>query len=235
MDQPVLVVDLDGTLIHTDMLHESALKLFRDRPLDTLRIPLWLSRGKAVLKEQLASRTHVDPKTLPYNTALLSWLKGQKSEGRRLALCTASDRSIADGIARHLDLFDEVMASDGTQNLAGPQKAQALVARFGDKGFDYAGNSEADLAVWAHARQAIVVEAPAGLVQKAAAVSTVSQVFERRPTGPSAWRRVLRVHQWLKNLLLFVPLIAAHDVYNLEAWGALVLSFFWLSLCASSV
>ena len=75
MDQPVLVVDLDGTLIHTDMLHESALKLFRDRPLDTLRIPLWLSRGKAVLKEQLASRTHVDPKTLPYNTTLLSWLK----------------------------------------------------------------------------------------------------------------------------------------------------------------
>lgn len=235
MDQPVLVVDLDGTLIHTDMLHESALKLFRDRPLDTLRIPLWLSRGKAVLKEQLASRTHVDPKTLPYNTALLSWLKGQKSEGRRLVLCTASDRSIADGIARHLDLFDEVMASDGTLNLAGPRKAQALVARFGDKGFDYAGNSEADLAVWAHARQAIVVEAPAGLVQKAAAVSTVSQVFERRPTGPSAWRRVLRVHQWLKNLLLFVPLIAAHDVYNLEAWGALVLAFFSFSLCASSV
>ena len=148
MDQPVLVVDLDGTLIHTDMLHESALKLFRDRPLDTLRIPLWLSRGKAVLKEQLASRTHVDPKTLPYNTALLSWLKSQKSEGRRLVLCTASDRSIADGIARHLELFDEVMASDGTLNLAGPQKAQALVARFGDKGFDYAGNSEADLAVW---------------------------------------------------------------------------------------
>ena len=146
MDQPVLVVDLDGTLIHTDMLHESALKLFRDRPLDTLRIPLWLSRGKAVLKEQLASRTHVDPKTLPYNTALLSWLKSQKSEGRRLVLCTASDRSIADGIARHVDLFDEVIASDGTLNLAGPQKAQALVARFGDRGFDYAGNSEADLA-----------------------------------------------------------------------------------------
>ena len=174
MDQPVLVVDLDGTLIHTDMLHESALKLFRDRPLDTLRIPLWLSRGKAVLKEQLASRTHVDPKTLPYNTALLSWLKSQKSEGRRLVLCTASDRSIADGIARHLDLFDEVMASDGTLNLAGPQKAQALVARFGDKGFDYAGNSEADLAVWAHARQAIVVEAAAFWTSPAGASTTMA-------------------------------------------------------------
>ncbi|MDO4231463.1 MAG: UbiA family prenyltransferase [Lautropia sp.] len=235
MSQPVLVVDLDGTLIHTDMLHESALKLLRDRPLQTLQIPSWLSRGKAVLKEELASRVKVDVGTLPYNHELIDWLKSQRENGRSLVLCTASDQSIAQAVAAHLGIFDEVIASDGSNNLAGTKKAEALIARYGDKGFDYAGNSGADLDVWKHARQAIVVNASAELEQRARGLCAVEHVFPPRPVGFSGWRRVLRVHQWLKNLLLVVPLVAAHDITNTHALGTLVLAFLSFSLCASSV
>lgn len=230
-----LVVDLDGTLILTDMLHESALGAIGADPLDALRIPFWLLQGKAALKQQLARRAEVDAPCLPYNEDLIEWLKRQKAEGRALILCTASDRSIAEGIARHVGIFDEVMASDGAVNLAGPNKAAALVQRFGNAGFDYAGNSSADLAVWRHARQAIVVNASAGLEGQARRLCQVEQVFPAKARGLGVWRRVLRMHQWLKNLLLFVPLFAAHQLTNAAAWSSLMLAFVSFSLCASAV
>lgn len=233
--QPVLVVDLDGTLIRTDMLHESALKLLREHPLQTLRIPFWLRSGKAVLKARLAERTHLDPGTLPYDGALLDWLRMQRAAGRKLVLCTASDQQIARQIASHLGIFDEVIASDGHDNIAGERKAAMLVERYGEKGFDYAGNSSTDLAVWKRARQAIVVNGSPGLADRAAAQGNVADVFPAPRQGFSAWRRVLRIHQWLKNTLLFVPLLAAHDVANFDAWGVLFLAFIAFSLCASSV
>ncbi len=217
------------------MLHESVLRIFRDRPLDALRIPLWLSKGKAVLKQHLASRTDFDPKTLPYNNTLLDWLKTQRTEGRRLILCTASDRLIAGSIARHLDIFDEVIASDGSINISGKQKAEILEQRFGRHGFDYVGNSKADLAVWECAHRAIVVNAANDLVVKAGQVCEVERIFPQQSRGFSAWRRVLRVHQWPKNLLLFVPMFAAHQLNRGDTWASLILAFFSFSLCASSV
>ncbi len=230
-----LIVDLDGTLIHTDMLHESALRVLRDHPFYLLFIPYWLSQGKAVLKQNLSHRTGFDASSLPYNHDLLDWLKQQRIQGRKLILCTASDHAIAVAIADYLGIFDEIMASDGTTNLAGKHKAEALEQRFGHAGFDYAGNSRADLAVWQRARQAIVVNASAKVAQKAAHVCAVERVFAPHSVGFSAWRRMLRIHQWMKNGLLFVPLLAAHQLTNTDAWLALVLAFFSFSLCASSV
>lgn len=230
-----LVVDLDGTLIRTDMLHESALRAMRDRPWDALRIPYWLSQGKAVLKQQLAQNGSFDATSLPYDVELLAWLKLQKDAGRSLILCTASDISIATAIASHLGLFDAVMASDGVTNLAGRHKADALEQRFGRAGFDYAGNSNADLAVWARARRAVVVNASADLAAKAAMQCEVERVFAAPAAGLSAWRRVLRVHQWMKNLLLFVPLVAAHLITDVDTVFSLIVAFFAFSLCASSV
>lgn len=229
------MVDLDGTLIHTDMLHESALRVLRDSPLHTLRIPFWLSRGKAVLKQQLASRIDFDPSSLPYNDELLEWLKIQRAGGRSLILCTASDRSIADAIANHLDIFDDVIASEGSTNVAGEHKAEALEQRFGKSGFDYVGNSLADIPVWERARRAVVVNAPPGLERKAQEICEVEQIFPPKARGFSAWRRVVRVHQWLKNFLLFVPLFASHEIANSQSWLSLLFAFFSFSLCASSV
>lgn len=230
-----LIVDLDGTLIHSDMLHESALKVLRDSPVETLRLPFLLLKGKAFLKRHLASKVEFDPQTLPYNEELLEWLMQQRAGGRRLILCTASDRKIADLIADHLGIFDEVIASDGVLNIAGENKATALVQRFGYHGYDYVGNSYKDLPVWSQAHKSVVVNGSSELVKKTQDISTVERVFPKKPIGFSSWRRVLRVHQWLKNLLLFVPLFAAHDVGNGPAWGSLILAFIAFSLCASSV
>jgi 4-hydroxybenzoate polyprenyltransferase/phosphoserine phosphatase len=230
-----LVVDLDGTLVHADMLHESALRALRDNPFDTLRIPFWLSKGKSSLKRTLADRTDFDPTSLPYNHNLLVWLKQQRAYGRKLILCTASDLSIATAISEHLGIFDEVMASDGATNLAGKHKAEALEERFGHSGFDYVGNSRADLAVWQCARRAVVVNGSANLTRKAGGCCELEQVFPSPPLDFTAWHLVLRMHQWIKNLLLFVPLLAAHQVTNPATWLALILAFFSFSLCASSV
>jgi 4-hydroxybenzoate polyprenyltransferase/phosphoserine phosphatase len=230
-----LVVDLDGTLILTDMLHESALQIFRDKPLDSLYIPYWLHKGKAVLKQQLARRATFDVSSLPYNLVFLEWLKQQKTAGRRLILCTASDHAFATAIANHLGIFEDVMASDGDQNLAGRNKADALEQRFGRAGFDYAGNSNADISVWGRARRAVVVNAPSQLARKAVEQCEVEREFPPAARGLSVWRRVLRMHQWMKNLLLFVPLLAAHEITNVDNWIALLFAFVSFSLCASTV
>ena len=231
----VIAVDLDGTLTLTDTLHESALCLLRDSPANVLTLPFWLLGGKAALKAKVADRVNLDVATLPYNSALIDWLKEERAAGKRIVLCTATDIRVAQAIADHLGLFDEVLASDGTTNNAGTNKRAALEAKYGVKGYDYAGNSAADIAVWAGARQAIVVNASEALTKQAAQVATVSKVFPPQPVTLSHWRRVLRVHQWLKNLLLFVPLFAAHQIGNVQSLSTLIFAFVSFSLCASAV
>lgn len=209
--------------------------MLRDQPLNVLRMPGWLMKGKATLKRELAGRADFNPASLPYNRDLLAWLEEERINGRRLILCTASDRSIADAIAGHLGVFDEVMASDGTVNLAGANKALALEQRFGEGGFDYVGNSNADLAVWARARRAIVVNGSERLLRKAGEHCEVEQVFPKAKLGLRALGKVLRVHQWMKNLLLFIPLMAGHQFGSIDPWLALMLAFVSFSLCASTV
>lgn len=230
-----LIVDLDGTLTLTDTLHESALVLLRDLPLSVFRLPFWLAGGKAHLKGRMAGQVEIAPEALPYNLAFLDFLKKEHEKGRKLILCTAADRSIAEGVAKHIGLFDEVLASDGNTNLAGANKAAALVSRFGKGGFDYAGNSSADFDVWEVAAGAVVVNASPSVQATAEKRYKVSDVFAPAQAGPGIWRKVLRLHQWLKNLLLFLPLLAAHEIGNVEAWQSLVLAFFAFSLCASTV
>lgn len=230
-----LIVDLDGTLIYSDMLQESALKAVSQHPLYLLKIAYWLSKGRACLKQRLAERLTFDPSLLPYNHELIDWLTQQKAEGRRVILCTASDQSIANAVAEHVGLFDEVMASDGVTNLSGTHKADALVRRFGEKGFDYIGNAHVDLHVWRRARAAIVVNAAGNVIDKATNTCHVERVFAKPGVTLSVWRRVLRVHQWLKNALLFVPLLASHQWWQWTPWWQLIQAFFAFSLCASSV
>ncbi len=230
-----LAVDLDGTLIQTDTLHEAALRALRERPLSLLRLPLWLLQGRAVVKQQLAGLSRFDPSVLPYNQPLLDWLTEQRAAGRRLVLCTAADRSIADAVAGHLGIFDEVLASDGQTNLGGAHKAQALERRFGAGGFDYAGNARTDLKVWSRARQAVVVNAPESVSRAARQVSEVGQTFAPQPVGPGTLARVLRMHQWAKNLLLFMAPMAAHMLPEAGLATSLILAFLAFSLCASAV
>ncbi|WVN42016.1 haloacid dehalogenase-like hydrolase [beta proteobacterium MWH-UniP1] len=141
---PVLAVDLDGTLTLSDTLHELAFGLLRDSPLKVFALPFWLLQGKAALKAKVADSVSLDVTTLPFNIALITWLKEERTAGRRIVLCTAADKRVAQAIADHLGVFDEVLASDGTTNNAGANKRAALEAKYGEKGYDYAGNSAAD-------------------------------------------------------------------------------------------
>lgn len=229
-----LCVDLDGTLIRSDLLVESALALLASRPLALFAMLIWLLRGKAYLKKQIALRVTLDPSALPYNEALIVWLEQQRSH-RRVILCTASDLMLAAPVAAHAGVFDEVIASDGDVNLSGSNKASALVERFGEKSFDYVGNAPVDLAVWKHARAALVVEHGHVLSRAAAKVTTVEKRFDVPRGGLRAWAKALRVHQWIKNVLVFLPLLASHRVLDIDAVAPSLLAFLCFGLCASSV
>ncbi len=234
MTDTVIAVDLDGTLTRTDTLHESALRLLRNTPFNALTLLFSLFNGKAVLKAKIADWVNLDVTTLPYNTALIDWLKDERAAGRPIVLCTAADHRVAQAIATHLGCFDEVLASNGTTNNAGLVKRAALEAKYGHKGYDYVGNSEADIPVWEGARRAIIVNATDSTVERAAQVATVSRLFPEPVVTLSHCLRMVRIHQWLKNTLLFVPLIAAHQLDDFQSLSALILSFVSFGLGASA-
>ena len=172
-----LVVDLDGTLIKTDLLWESIARLLRRNPFALFAILFWWTRGRAFLKMKLAARVQIDPATLPYHEPFLKFLREQKSAGRKIVLATASDLQMAKSVADHTGLFDEVLGSDGKTNLRSGNKLKVLFAKFGERGFDYAGNSTPDLAVWRGAREAIVVNAGRALVHQAATCTKLGPTF----------------------------------------------------------
>lgn len=229
-----LVVDLDGTVVRTDTLHESMLQVIAAHPLRALRSLLELRHGRARFKAAMSQASAGALPTLPLSNDFLTWLLKQRSEGRSIVLATASDAAVAQAIAADLQIFDEVLASDGATNLKGSAKATALVARFGPAGFDYAGNGRADIPVFAAANAAIVVNGSPALVQRARAVARVEQVFERPRRGIGTWVRLFRLHQWAKNVLVFVPLLAAHSFDFATIWAAFA-AFLAMSLTASAV
>jgi 4-hydroxybenzoate polyprenyltransferase len=230
-----LCVDLDGTLIHSDLLLESFLLLIKRNPLYLFLVPLWLLGGKARLKAEIASRVQLNGAALPYAANFVDWLRAQKANGRQLWLVTASDARLAQPVAEHLGLFKGVLASDGQTNLSGSNKAQALVNRFGDKGFDYCGNAPVDLKVWAHSRAAVVVHGGKALEAQARQVGKVDATFAPPVVGIKVVSKALRVHQWAKNALIFVPVAAGHLLTQGSTVGQALLAFVAFCLCASSV
>ena len=230
-----LAVDLDGTLIKTDMLVESIFALLRRNPLYLFCMPLWLTRGKAYFKRQVSLRVELDIETLPYNSEVLDYLRTERSRGRRIVLATGTDEEIAQKIAEHLQLFDRVIASDGLINLSGATKRERLKAEFGEKGFDYAGDAPCDLAVWSSAQHAIPVNCTERLVSRVSNVTEVDRVFHRVGNRAMQLLKALRPHHWLKNLLVFAPLFSVHAFDDPYMAAYACLAFVAFSLCASSV
>lgn len=236
MEMVPLVVDLDGTLIRTNLLHEAALQFLRTFPFRGLfLIFFWLLKGKAYLKCKLSESGEIDPTTLPYDQVVLSFLKEEKPKRPLLVLATASHKRYAEGIAAHLGIFDKVLATDELCNLSAERKEEALNRYFGKSKFDYIGNSADDLKVWRSCRSAWVVGTNRKLLVKAGKVASLGGVFSTPRTLVRSWSKAFRLHQWLKNVLLFVPLLAGHQLLNIDLLVDGVIAFFAFSLCASSV
>lgn len=233
--QVPLCVDLDGTLIKTDLFWESLLLLLKRSPLLIFAVPLWLWHGKAYLKREINRRVRLDVTALPYNDDVVDYLRSERRRGRTLVLATASRLELAGAVAAHLGLFDQVLGTE-TVNLKGTAKRKALEERFGSRGYDYIGNSSADLPVWGHANQALIVSRSPSLVARVREAGiTVGRVFEEQRSLIRVLLKALRVHQWAKNLLVFVPLISSHQVLQGSSVLAALIAFFSFSLCASGV
>jgi 4-hydroxybenzoate polyprenyltransferase/phosphoserine phosphatase len=230
---PVLCVDLDGTLIRSDLLWECVLILLKTRPETLFLLPLWLLRGRAFLKQELARRAQLDPSRLPYNEEVLELVREERHAGRRIALVTAADQKLADSIAQRLGLFDDVYASDGHINLTGAAKAALLSHEFAEEGFEYVGDSAADIEVWRHSRSAYVV----GDHTRAAEAAVVTQVKLNIVTQRASfrtWINALRGHHWAKNLLLFLPLLLSHNL-SISPIVRTAVGFVLYGLCASGL
>ena len=223
-----LAVDLDGTLCATDTFHEGLCRLAAVRPAGFLAIPGWWRRGRARVKAGVAAITGTDAAHFPYRPDVLEWLRAEHAAGRELWLVTGADRRTARAVADHLGIFRGVIASDGRTNRVAEAKAAALTARFGAKGFAYAGDSGQDYAPWAAAGEAIVVGGRDPRVP-------VARRFAVPGAGARTWIKALRCHQWAKNALVFLPLLAAHAWHDPQAWLVTILAAVGLSLGASAV
>lgn len=237
-EQVPLCVDLDGTLVATDMLVESLVALLARAPWCIMLIPWWMRNGRGALKREVLLRSPVEPAHLPYRIDVLEWLTTQARAGRAVYLVTGADERIARAVAGFAGCFAGILASDGRSNLTGWRKAAALCERFGEGGFDYAGNHAVDVAVWRHARQALVVGS-SSLARRAAVVAPIGMHW--RPADASIAGRLaavlgaLRPHQWVKNLLVVVPMVAAHRIAEIDVWLRAGLAFVAFSLVASGV
>lgn len=229
-----LCVDLDGTLITTDLLWEAWFSLLRQRAwLALYALTKLFFSGRAAFKSAVAEYVTIDPAGLPYNEELLRQLKQADEGGRHIALVTASPRRWADAVATHLGLFDRVLATDQSNNLKGASKSQALVEVYGEKSFDYAGDHACDVEVWKRAHSAWVVGSRS-IVRRAAKVAHVEQVFGPKRARLRDWLKALRLHQWVKNLLLFVPLLGSHQLDNRELLIATLVAFAAFGCVASA-
>ncbi len=230
---PPIVVDLDGSLTPTDTLVESLIKWFRKSPANILRFPFWLMKGRARLKEAVAAEAAVAADGLPYHQNLLAFLRQEKTAGRQIILATAAHVSIAQSVCGHLEIFDGMLATDAGQNLKGEAKLNAIRRRLGDN-FVYAGDSRADIPIWKAARAAILVGVAPRTAAQVRAQVPVEREFARERIGPMDWMRALRVHQWLKNLLLFVPLLTAFSFLDPVKLTTVSVAFLSFSLSASA-
>ncbi|MBU1361287.1 MAG: UbiA family prenyltransferase [Gammaproteobacteria bacterium] len=230
-----LYVDLDGTLIATDLLHESLLNLVRAAPLALFQLPGWLLRGKATVKREVADRTEIDVSTLPYRPEVLELVRQARADGRRTVLATASDSEQALRVAQYLGIFDAVLASDGELNLSGEHKAAAIRADAGEGGYAYAGDRQVDMAVWRDAQAAVIVSRDDSLARRAAALTQVEAHIRPAPTPFSRYLYGVRLHQWLKNVLVFLPLMPVLHDLDWDLASHAIVAFLAFGLMASGI
>lgn len=233
-DKTPLVVDVDGTLIRSDLLFEAALQLVATQPWNAWKLVSWLAGGKASLKKNLVDNVDPHISSMPLREETVAAITAAKAQGREVWLASASDHRWVEQIAARIDGVDGVMGSDGATNLAGLNKAAALVERFGHKGFDYIGDHMVDMPVWDAARSQIMIAHSGGLERAVKRRFPEVQIIARPRTPIQPYFKAMRPYQWAKNALVFLPAIAGHQLGDPAALLAAVMAFFAFSIAASS-
>jgi 4-hydroxybenzoate polyprenyltransferase/phosphoserine phosphatase len=232
-DQVPLVVDVDGTLVVTNLLQEAALQFVARQPLQAYRLLLWLAVGKGNLKACLADRVNPGIETVPLRQEVLALITAAQTAGRRVYLASASDSRYVEELARRIGGISGIFGTEGGVNLCGERKAERLTRTFGMQGYDYIGDRSIDFAAWRSARQALVVAHSAGFAKRVLEAFPCAEIVARPQPTLSSYVEALRIHQWAKNVLIFLPMVAGHR-FDLNAIYATVLGFFCFCFAASS-
>lgn len=228
-----LVLDLDGTLLRTDLLLETALQYVRRQPLRLFLLVYWALHGIAHLKHQLASRAELAVDLLPVNEALVGYARSAAAAGRTVIVATAANQALARKVCARFSFVSGTIASTETLNLKGRRKAAAIADRFPD-GYVYAGDAATDLHIWRQARFGIFAGRNPRLLRQLTSVTTLEADFAHRPASLATWIRALRVHQWAKNGLMFLPLLLAGGLLDISGWIACAIGFVAMGLTASA-
>lgn len=230
-----IVVDLDETLIKTDMFFEAMVHLLKAKPLLAIFIPFWLIKGRFYTKHKISSYVTPNVETLPYNEDFIEYLKAEKKKGRKIYLATATLKTIADKISDYLGIFDGVFGSENNVNLKGTKKKKVLIENFGVDGYVYAGDSPSDLKVWDNSHAAILVNADKKTANKAGKLTKIEKEFNNKPNLIKLVIKQIRVYQWVKNILIFIPMLLAHNFFNSDMYLKGLAAFLSFSFSASFV
>lgn len=226
-----LYVDLDGTFTKADLLFESLISSIKNKPFVLFYIFFWILRGRAYLKHKLSLFGNVDVKSLPLNEEFYRFLLDEKRNGRTIVLATASNEKFAKMVCDEFDIFSSYLSSDDTINLKGESKLRRIQAE--NKIFSYAGNSVEDFIIFAESEESYLVN-PTDAARKIALTTSTTRAFDDKPQSGSVWLKQLRVHQWIKNILIFVPLFVSGSFLHQQPFVLSLAGFLSFSLLASA-
>ena len=230
-----LCVDLDGTLVFSDTLQENLIKLLLHKPEYIFVIPFWFLKGIAFLKHKIASEIELKYSLLPYNIKIIEYIKQKKRSGCKIYLSTGANEKIALGVSKYLKCFDDIFASNEILNNVGKTKAEILIKKFGYQKFDYIGNSNNDIPALQSSKKGLLVNANKKTIIKVNKNLNIKTTVQKKNITIYSVLNLLRIHQWVKNLLLFLPIIAAHQLHNLDNVANLIIAFFSFGFCASAI
>ena len=230
-----LCVDLDGTLIKTDSIIETLLIAIKKSPVLILLFPFWLLMGKNYFKNRIVKYGIPDVSIFPYNEEVIELIKNAKSQGRTTVLSTATREEIATAVGEHTQLFDEVICSTDTFNNRSSNKANVLINKFGDKGFDYIGNGYSDIAVFERADKSILISDNKHLIRKVSAVNSNLEIIKTNKNNFKYLLKGMRIYQWTKNVLIFLPLVLAHEFTDYKIVFDTLVGFLCFSFTASFI
>ena len=226
-------MDLDGTLVRTDTSFEQFFGLVRKNPGQALvSLFILLSRGRARFKEFCTRQFVLSAEHLPFNSEVIALVR-RLSPGRKCLLVSGAHQKIVNAVSNKLGLFDEAIGSVGDVNLISNAKAALLVVRFGERGYDYVGNSRADFKVWEHAQEVVAVSNSSAFLQRVLKLFPHAQVVPIPGSGLADYFSLLRVEHWSKNLLVLLPLFAAHKWGQTTLWQSALIASLATCIAAS--